>query len=96
MFQSLLMEGKERKQKESKNILCSRVSFKEGKRKENKTCRIPEFHLRKEKKGNDRKTRLNSLIFLSFRFGRKRWESHLFFPFSSFPFSLLLSFLIPR
>ncbi|KAJ0590754.1 hypothetical protein HanIR_Chr04g0200981 [Helianthus annuus] len=40
------------------------------------------------KEGNERKTRLNCLIFLSFRFGRKWEEIHLFF-FSFF----ILSFL---
>ncbi|MFS8000544.1 putative Zinc finger, MYND-type [Helianthus anomalus] len=34
VFQSLLTEGKEKKQKESKSILCSRVSFKERRERE--------------------------------------------------------------
>ncbi|MFS7970870.1 hypothetical protein Hanom_Chr09g00825991 [Helianthus anomalus] len=43
MFQSLLSEGKEMKQKESKNILCSRVSFKEGKERKIKHVVFPSF-----------------------------------------------------
>uniref|UniRef100_A0A251TNV5 Uncharacterized protein n=1 Tax=Helianthus annuus TaxID=4232 RepID=A0A251TNV5_HELAN len=43
VFQSLLTEGKERKQKESKNILCSRVSFKEGKERKIKHVVFPSF-----------------------------------------------------
>ncbi|KAJ0924726.1 hypothetical protein HanRHA438_Chr04g0151701 [Helianthus annuus] len=43
VFQSLLTEGNERKQKESKNILCSRVSFKEGKERKIKHVVFPSF-----------------------------------------------------
>ncbi|MFS7945211.1 hypothetical protein Hanom_Chr06g00521511 [Helianthus anomalus] len=43
VFQSSLMEGKERKQKESKNILCSRVSFKEGQERKIKNVVFPSF-----------------------------------------------------
>ncbi|MFS8019533.1 hypothetical protein Hanom_Chr15g01404881 [Helianthus anomalus] len=43
VFQSLLMEGKEKIQKESKNILCSRVSFTEGKEKKIKHVVFPSF-----------------------------------------------------
>ncbi|MFS7934657.1 hypothetical protein Hanom_Chr05g00394211 [Helianthus anomalus] len=43
VFQSSLMEGKEKKQKESKNILCSRVSFKEGKECKIKYVVFPSF-----------------------------------------------------
>ncbi|MFS8016030.1 hypothetical protein Hanom_Chr15g01363601 [Helianthus anomalus] len=40
---SLLTEGKEKKQKESKNILCSRVSFKEGRERKIKHVVFPSF-----------------------------------------------------
>ncbi|MFS7993809.1 hypothetical protein Hanom_Chr12g01098461 [Helianthus anomalus] len=43
VFQSLLMEGKEKKQKETKNILCSRVSFKKGKERKIKHVVFPSF-----------------------------------------------------
>ncbi|MFS8014903.1 hypothetical protein Hanom_Chr15g01350151 [Helianthus anomalus] len=43
VFQSLLTEGKEKKQKESKNILCSRVSFKEGRERKIKHVVFPSF-----------------------------------------------------
>ncbi|MFS7958126.1 hypothetical protein Hanom_Chr07g00674471 [Helianthus anomalus] len=36
-------KGKERKHKESKNILCSRVSFKEGKERKIKHVVFPSF-----------------------------------------------------
>ncbi|MFS7964894.1 hypothetical protein Hanom_Chr08g00755721 [Helianthus anomalus] len=43
MFQSLLTKGKERKQEKSKNILCSRVSFNEGKERKIKHVVFPSF-----------------------------------------------------